>query len=71
MADGQIIADGPTQTILNNEILIKQTSLIQPQIWQFCTALKENGFPIIENIMSKEALVDYLRNFLKNKPLKI
>jgi energy-coupling factor transporter ATP-binding protein EcfA2 len=71
MADGQIIADGPTKKILNNEILIKQTSLIQPQIWQFCVALKENGFPNTENIISKDALVSYLRNFLKNKPLKI
>ncbi len=71
MADGSIVADGPTKAVLNNEILIKQTSLIQPQIWQFCTALKKNNFPKIENIKSKEALVNYLRNFLKNKPLKI
>ena len=71
MADGQIVADGPTKAILNNDILIKQTSLIQPQIWQFCTTLKESGFPKIEDIMSKEALINYLRNFLKNRPLKI
>ncbi len=71
MTDGQIIADGSTKEILNNELLIKQTSLIHPQIWQFCVALKENGFPKTENIMSKDALIGYLRNFLKNKSLKI
>ncbi|MFX0038583.1 MAG: energy-coupling factor ABC transporter ATP-binding protein [Promethearchaeota archaeon] len=71
MADGQIIADGPTKEILDNEILIEQTSLIHPQIWQFCVALKEKGFIDLENIMSKDILIDYLRNFLRNKSLKV
>ena len=71
MADGKIIADGPTKEILNNELLIEQTSLIQPQIWQFCVALKESGFPKTDDLLSKEALMNYLRNFLKNKTLKV
>lgn len=71
MADGQIIADGPTKEILNNELLIEQTSLIQPQIWQFCVALEESGFPKTDDMLSKEALMNYLRNFLKNKTLKV
>ncbi|MFX0020892.1 MAG: energy-coupling factor ABC transporter ATP-binding protein [Candidatus Hermodarchaeota archaeon] len=71
MVDGQIIADGPTKDILNNEILIKRTSLVQPQIWQFCAALKENSFLETEDIASKESLVVYLRNYLKNRLLRI
>ena len=71
MTDGQIIADGPTKEILNNEILIQQTSLILPQIWQFRSALKENNFPKTGDILSKNALISYIRNYLKNKSLKI
>jgi energy-coupling factor transporter ATP-binding protein EcfA2 len=71
MADGQIIADGPTTEILNNGLLIEQASLIQPQISQFCAALKENNFPEIDKILSKDGLIDYLRNIMKNKSLKV
>ncbi|MFX1379398.1 MAG: energy-coupling factor ABC transporter ATP-binding protein [Promethearchaeota archaeon] len=71
MDNGQIIADGPTKEILNNEVLIEKTSLIQPQIWQFSAALTASGFPRTADILSKEALINYLRNFLKNKSLKI
>lgn len=71
MTDGQIIADGPTKEILNNEMLIQQTSLILPQIWQFRSALKENNFPKTGDILSKDALISYIRNYLKNKSLKI
>lgn len=71
MTDGQIIADGPTKEILNNETLIQQTSLILPQIWQFRSALKENNFPKTGDILSKNALISYIRNYLKNKSLKI
>ncbi|MFX0002410.1 MAG: energy-coupling factor ABC transporter ATP-binding protein [Promethearchaeota archaeon] len=71
MADGQIIADGPTKEILDNEILIEQTSLIPPQMWQFCLALKDSGILKSEKIISKDILIDYLRNFLRNKALKV
>ncbi len=71
MADGQIIADGPTIEILNNEVLIEKTSLIPPQIWQFSLALKESGFPEMGVQLSKDALINYIRNYLKKKSLKI
>ncbi|MFW9968697.1 MAG: energy-coupling factor ABC transporter ATP-binding protein [Candidatus Odinarchaeota archaeon] len=71
MADGQIIADGPTKEILNNEFLIKKTSLIHPQIWQFCLALKQQGFLKTEDIQSKDALISYLTNIIKSNSLKI
>ncbi|MFX1501594.1 MAG: energy-coupling factor ABC transporter ATP-binding protein [Promethearchaeota archaeon] len=71
MADGQIIADGPTKEILNNELLIKKTSLIHPQIWQFCLALKQKGFLKTEDIQSKDAIITYLTNIIKSNSLKI
>jgi energy-coupling factor transport system ATP-binding protein len=70
MTDGQIIADGLTKEVLNNEFLIKQTSLILPQIRQFHLALLANGFQETETILSKYDITDYLRRFFKNKTLK-
>ncbi len=71
MADGKIIADGPTKEVLNNEFLIKQTSLILPQIRQFSLALQESGFQEASDIMSKNDMINYLRNLIKNKSSKI
>ncbi|MFX1328588.1 MAG: energy-coupling factor ABC transporter ATP-binding protein [Promethearchaeota archaeon] len=67
MRDGQIIADGPTKDVLNNYFLINQTSLILPQITQFRIALQNNGFLEMENILSKNDMINYLRIFLKEK----
>lgn len=67
MTDGQIIADGLTKRVLNNTFLISQTSLILPQIRQFCLALQQIGFQETNNITSRNEMVDYLRNFLKEK----
>jgi len=71
MADGKIIADGPTKEVLNNEFLIKQTSLILPQIRQFSLSLQESGFQEASDIMSKNDMINYLRNLIKNKSSKI
>ncbi|MFX1552354.1 MAG: energy-coupling factor ABC transporter ATP-binding protein [Promethearchaeota archaeon] len=70
MADGKIFADGPTKEILNNEFLIKQTSLILPQIRQFFLALQESDFQEASDIISKEDMIIYLRNFIKDKSSK-
>ncbi|MCP4761223.1 MAG: ABC transporter ATP-binding protein, partial [archaeon] len=43
MADGRIIADGPTRSVLNKEFLTKKTSLILPQITQFNQAMQKIG----------------------------
>ena len=67
MTDGQIVADGLTKKVLNNTFLISQTSLILPQIRQFCLALQQIGFQETNNITSRNEMVDYLRNFLKDK----
>lgn len=71
MADGQIIADGPTKEVLNNKFLINQTSLILPQIQQFYLSLLEQGFQETLDMMSKSEMTDYLRNILKNRSSKI
>jgi energy-coupling factor transporter ATP-binding protein EcfA2 len=71
MADGQIIADGPTKEILNNKMLVELSSLVQPQIKQFSVALKKNGFPQTDDLVTKDMLIKYLSNFLKSKSLKI
>jgi len=71
MADGQIITDGPTNEVLNNEFLINLASLVLPQLTQLHFALLEKGFQGTEDIMSKNDMIDYLRNLLKNRSLKI
>lgn len=71
MTEGQIIADGSTIEVLNNEFLIEQTSLILPQICQFNLALQELGLQEINKISSKNDMTDYLRNLIKNKSSKI
>ncbi|MFX0036115.1 MAG: energy-coupling factor ABC transporter ATP-binding protein [Candidatus Hermodarchaeota archaeon] len=71
MKNGQIIADGLAKDVLNNHFLINQTSLILPQITQFQIALQNNGFLEMENIVSKNDMINYLRNFLKQKTSNI
>ena len=39
MANGKIIADGPTNKLLINDMLVQEASLILPQIHQFKTQL--------------------------------
>jgi len=71
MADGKIIADGPTKEVLSNELLIKKSSLILPQIRQFYLALQEMGFQEVDALMSKNDIINYVRNIIKKKSLKI
>lgn len=67
MADGKIVADGPTKEILNNEFLITQASLVLPQIRQLYLALQESGFQEEELMMTKNEITNYLRKVIKNK----
>ncbi|NVM38515.1 MAG: ABC transporter ATP-binding protein [Candidatus Lokiarchaeota archaeon] len=71
MADGQIIVDGPTKKVLNNEFLIKQTSLILPQIRQFNLVLQQNEFYEVEDVLTTNEMIDYLRNLIKHKSSNI
>jgi energy-coupling factor transport system ATP-binding protein len=65
MADGKIIADGPTEKILQNESLIESSSLILPQIFQFQHALKEIGLNPPTMIDSKSEMLEFLKNVIK------
>jgi energy-coupling factor transport system ATP-binding protein len=71
MADGRIIADGPTKEVLNNNTVISKTSLILPQIRQFCLKLQKAGFQEVQNLTSKEEIVVYLSKYLKTNHTKI
>lgn len=66
MAEGKIIADGPTQKVLNCEELIDKTSLILPQSRQFSLALHSKGFQNADTLFSKADVTKYLMQFLKN-----
>jgi energy-coupling factor transport system ATP-binding protein len=70
MDSGQIISDGPTKEILNNQFIIKKSSLILPQVRQLSLALHKEGFRDSENLKSKKDLTNYLRNYIKNKATK-
>jgi energy-coupling factor transport system ATP-binding protein len=67
MADGNIIADGPTQKIITNEFLVKKSALILPQISQFTLALNDIGIPCPKNIYSKDKMTEFLSGYIKDK----
>lgn len=71
MADGRIIADGPSQKILTNKFLVEKSSLILPQIRQFNIALKDIGINIPTDIFSKNEMINFLTDYLKNKSPEI
>ncbi|MFW9900936.1 MAG: energy-coupling factor ABC transporter ATP-binding protein [Candidatus Thorarchaeota archaeon] len=71
MADGHIIADGPTNQLLNNEFLIEQASLISPQLRQLSLAMQKLSLQPQNDINSKNDMINYLRNLIKSKPSKI
>ena len=66
MAEGNIIADGPTQKVLNCEELIEKSSLILPQSRQFSLALHSMGFQNTDTLFSKADVTRYLMQYLKN-----
>lgn len=70
MTQGKIIADGPTKDILSNELLLKESSLIMPQIYQLKIALKKSGFNLPEQIFRESEMIKFLSNFLKKKTKK-
>jgi len=67
MANGKIIADGPTREILANKYLISKTSLILPQIFQFKNALREVGIDIPENLFKQKEIINFLNHYFEIK----
>ncbi|MFW9952875.1 MAG: energy-coupling factor ABC transporter ATP-binding protein [Candidatus Thorarchaeota archaeon] len=71
MADGKIIADGPTQKVLNNEDLVERSSLVLPQSRQLSLALQSEGFLNTNNLLTKSDATQYLIQYFKNIPKRI
>lgn len=71
MAEGQIIADGPTHNILNSIFLTERSSLVLPQTRQLSLALSKEGFQELTNITSRHEITEYLMKILENKISKI
>ena len=69
MTDGEIIADGPTKKIFENETLISRTYLILPQIRRFCLAMQKLGLQNAVNLTSNDSVVNYLKHYMQNKLL--
>lgn len=70
MSQGKIIADGPTEDLLSNELLLKESSLIMPQIYQLKIALKRNGFNIPDKTSREIDMLNFLRDYFKNSKNK-
>jgi len=69
MTDGEIIADGPTKKLFENETLISRTYLILPQIRRFCLAMQKLGLQNAVNLTSNDSVVNYLKHYMQNKLL--
>jgi len=67
MANGKIIADGPTNKVLINEFLNEKSSLILPQVTRFIKKLKNIGIECPNEIFYKNEMVDFLKTYLKDK----
>ena len=67
MANGKIIADGPTKKVLTNQYLVEKSSLILPQTRQFALKLRDIGIECPDDIFSKVEMKDFLANYLKTK----
>jgi len=67
MSGGQIIADGPTQSIFTNEFLISKSSLIMPQIYLFKKELRKIGITIPKEVIKESEIINFLDNYLDSK----
>jgi energy-coupling factor transporter ATP-binding protein EcfA2 len=71
MADGRIIADGPTHNVLNNNFLVEKSSLILPQTRQLTIAMQKLGFQDLDTITSKDNITKYLIEKIKKNSTTI
>lgn len=67
MADGLILADGPTEKVLGNQTLVEKASLILPQTHQLNLALQKSGIECPNDLFSKGKLINFIKDFIKNK----
>jgi energy-coupling factor transport system ATP-binding protein len=67
MAQGQIIADGPTEKVLTNDFLVRKSSLILPQIHQLKQGLKGIGIEVPNGIFKEQDMIRFIDNYLSAK----
>jgi len=67
MANGKIIADGPTEQVLTNDLLVNKASLVLPQIHQFKLGLKEIGIDVPNEIFKERDMISFINNYLKGR----
>ncbi|MFX1397042.1 MAG: energy-coupling factor ABC transporter ATP-binding protein [Promethearchaeota archaeon] len=67
MADGKIIADGPTKNVLIKPFLTERTSLILPQVCQLKLALKASGIQCPPEIQTKGEMIRFLTSYLNDR----
>jgi energy-coupling factor transporter ATP-binding protein EcfA2 len=65
MTGGRILADGPTNRILTNEMLVNRSSLILPQVSRLKLGLKSMGLEVPDNIIMKADMVKFLSNYFE------
>jgi len=70
MSDGHIIADGPTEKVLTNDLLVRKASLILPQIHQLKQGLRRIGIEVPNEIFREKDMIAFLNNYLKLKIVK-
>lgn len=66
MADGNIIADGPTNKILSQDTILQMSSLISPQLIQLRKLLAEFDNNVPENVYKMGEMIRYLSSYFKN-----
>lgn len=67
MANGKILADGPTEQVLTNNFLVNKASLILPQIHQFKLGLEKIGIEVPNEIFKQRDMISFIDNYLKIK----
>ncbi|MFX1235151.1 MAG: energy-coupling factor ABC transporter ATP-binding protein [Promethearchaeota archaeon] len=66
MAHGNIIADGPTKYILSNELLLNESSLIMPQLYQLKNALNEINLNVPDDLFRELEMIEFLDKYLRD-----
>jgi energy-coupling factor transport system ATP-binding protein len=67
MKNGRILADGPSSKLLTNEFLVKNASLVYPQIYNFILGLRKIGINVPDEIIKDFQLIEYLSSYIKNQ----
>lgn len=66
MADGLIIADGPTEKILSQDLLLDLGSLISPQLIKLSKFLIDSGIKVPNDVYVFENMIQFLGFYFKD-----